>query len=77
MAAAFAHYTGRVTLHRERLNSGGYTRHGVYFGVGLPLYFLQDEDGECLPHGQYLRASDRADALSIARYHFPNGKFRP
>ena len=77
MAAAFAHYTGRVTLHRERLNSGGYTSTGVYFGVGLPLYFMQDEPGECLPHGQYLRASDRADALAIARYHFPNGKFRP
>ena len=76
MAAAFPQYTGKVTLHREPLNSGGYTRTGVYFGVGLPLYFLQDSDGIHLPHGQYIRAMDREDALAIARYHFPNGKFR-
>lgn len=76
MAAAFDHYTGPVTLYRVPLNSGGYTRSGVYFGTGLPLYFMQDWGGECLPHGQYIRATDRTDALAIARHHFPNGKFR-
>ena len=77
MAAAFSEYKGKVTLYREPLDRGGYTRTGVYFGVGLRLYFMQDEDGECLPHGQYFRATDRQDALVIARYHFPRGRFRP
>jgi hypothetical protein len=77
MPHAFPQYSGRVTLHREPLNQGGYTRSGTYFGVGLPLYFMQDDEGQHLPHGSYLRASDRTDALTIAQYVFPNGRFRP
>lgn len=60
----FFGYTGRVSVTRERLNSGGYTRQGVYFGVGSPLYFFQDEDGA---HSDYIRASDRQDAIEQVR----------
>lgn len=67
-------YTGKVSVIRERLNQGGYTRDGVYFGVGSSLYFMQDEDGF---FADYFRASDRADAVQIARERYPNARIRP
>lgn len=67
-------YTGRVSVRRERLNSGGYTRDGVYFGVGEPLYFAQDDDGH---YSVYYRATDREDAVAIARQCYPKAKIRP
>lgn len=73
----FPDYAGRVSVRRERLNSEGYTSCGVYFGTGSPLYFMQDEDGEALPHGHYFRASDRGDAVAIARASFPSARIRP
>lgn len=72
----FPDYVGKISVRRERLNSGGYTADGTYFGVGSPLYFVQDEDGHCLPHGHYFRAQDREDAVAIARRMFPKGKIR-
>ena len=66
-------YTGKVSVRRERLNSGGYTSDGVYFGIGSPLYFIQDEDGI---HDDYVRASDREDAVEIARGIYPKAKIR-
>lgn len=30
-----------TTLARERLNKGGYSQYGQYFGVGAPLYAYQ------------------------------------
>ena len=67
-------YTGRVSVRRERLNQGGYTRDGVYFGVGEPLYYIQDADGH---YGDYYRATDRGDAVEIARRCYPKAKIRP
>lgn len=64
-------YTGRVYVRRERLNSGGYTSDGCYFGVGEPLYYITDYDGV---HGDYVRASCRAEALDKARKIYPIGK---
>ena len=66
-------YTGKVSVTNERLNQGGYTRDGVYFGVGQLLYFIQDEDGF---YGNYYRASDRAEAVEIARERYPLAKIR-
>lgn len=66
-------YTGKVSVIRERLNLGGYTRDGVYFGIGQPLYFVQDEDGF---FDQYFRAADRAEAVEIARERYPNARIR-
>lgn len=74
MAQTFPDYTGRVYVTRERLNSGGYTPQGVYFGIGLPLYFVQDYDGDCLPFGEYIRAADRDHAVDIAGRMFPAAK---
>jgi hypothetical protein len=66
-------YTGKVSVTRERLNQGGYTRDGIYFGVGQSLYFVQDEDGF---FDQYFRAADRAEAVEIARERYPNARIR-
>jgi hypothetical protein len=66
-------YTGKVSVTRERLNQGGYTRDGVYFGIGQPLYFMQDEDGV---FDAYFRASNRTEAVEIARERYPNARIR-
>ena len=66
-------YTGKVSLRRERLNNGGYTKDGVYFGVGDRLYYMADDDGI---HDHYFRASCREDAIEIGKVTYPNGKFR-
>lgn len=71
--AAAKVYTGKVSVKRERLNSGGYTRDGVYFGVGEPLYYMQDEDGI---YDNYFRASCREEAIEIARDTYPKAKIR-
>lgn len=67
-------YTGKVSIRHERLNQGGYTRDGVYFGLGPRLYFMQDEDGH---FENYFRATDREDAVAIARKIYPVAKIRP
>ena len=61
-------YTGRVSIQKERVNQGGYIKGGIYFGVGEPLYFAQDEDGLW---GYYIRASDRNEAIAIMRERYP------
>ena len=64
-------YTGRVYVRRERLNNGGYTKDGCYFGVGSPLYYVSDYDGV---YSDYFRASCRDEALEKARDIYPMGK---
>jgi hypothetical protein len=49
--------TGRVHLHRVRLDSGGYDQGGAYWGIGDPLYCAWNDEGE-----NYIRASDRGQA---------------
>ena len=71
--AAAKNYTGKVSVKRERLDSGGYTKDGAYFGIGSPLYYMQDEDGI---YGDYFRASCREDAIEIARDTYPLAKIR-
>jgi len=66
-------YAGNVSIRKVRLNQGGYTDDGIYFGVGKPLYYFQDEDGF---YKDYLRASDRADAIEQVRDFYPTAKIR-
>jgi hypothetical protein len=65
---ACATYTGRVHVQRERLDKGGYTKRGCYFGVGLPLFCIWDDDYIAV---EYRRASCRDEALEIARDIYP------
>ena len=70
---ALREYTGNVSIRKVRLNQGGYTDDGIYFGVGEPLYYFQDEDGF---YEDYLRASNRADAIEQVRDFYPTAKIR-
>ena len=66
-------FTGRVYLQKERLNQGGYTSDGIYFGVGDPLYFAQDEEGLW---ADYFRASCRDEAIDILCDRYPIAKIK-
>lgn len=68
-----ASFTGKVYIQKQRLNQGGYTDDGIYFGTGEPLYFAQDEEG--LWDG-YFRASCRAEAVEIMRERYPLARIR-
>lgn len=57
---------GKVNLGRVRLDSGGYDPGGAYWGIGAPLYYAFDEDG----NSQYLRARDRAEAKAKLKDRF-------
>jgi hypothetical protein len=57
----------KLRLHRVYLDSGGYDKGGAYWGIGLPLYYAEDQAGRF----RYLRAEDRADAKS----RFPQARF--
>ncbi len=37
-------FDGLIYVRRERLNSGGYTSTGKYFGIGAPLFHYFGED---------------------------------
>jgi len=66
------------TLQRVRLNSGGYTDRGEYFGTGEPLYyFASDEQLNQFGHevSGHLRAADRADAKEQLRKRFKGARF--
>jgi hypothetical protein len=73
----FPDYTGHVTLQHRRINSGGYDRYGVYYGIGQRLYYIAalSEDGMDYIYQDEFRAIDREDAINHARGIFPNGKF--
>jgi len=73
LAKVAAEYTDRVTLTEVRLDQGGYTSCGVYFGVGAKLYYMADYDGH---REEYFRAAARPEALAYGREVYPQGKFR-
>jgi hypothetical protein len=75
----------RWTIRRERLDNGGYTSSGRYFGRGAPLFVY---DGELPGYGEnwdgspkvryihdYVRASDRASAIAKVLREYPTAKF--
>jgi len=49
---------GKLYLRRIPVNRGGYDAGGAYWGIGKPLYYVEDQDG----NSQFLRASSRDDA---------------
>jgi hypothetical protein len=71
--AVCAQFTGRVYVQKQRLNGGGYTSDGIYFGIGDPLYFAQDEEGLW---ADYFRASCRDEAIEILRDRYPIAKIK-
>jgi len=79
MAQVFSDHDRRVYLREIKLNRGGYTRQGVYYGVGQRLYYIAalNEDEDDYIYEDEFRARDRQEAIEIGRCIFPNGKFKP
>lgn len=64
---------GRFYLRRLYLNSGGYDSGGVYWGIGAPMWWACDSEGNC---NLYFRSTrDRADAKAVVRQSFPAAEF--
>lgn len=49
----------RLRAERVRLDRGGYTRSGRYFGTGAPLYLVTDDEGDI---HEYVRAASAVEA---------------
>ena len=62
----------RVYLTRERLDRGGYTSWGQYFGLGVPLYRFSTDDGEI---DGWVRAADREKAKEKIWRDYPRAIF--
>lgn len=62
---------GRIGLARIPLNRGGYDPGGAYWGLGAPLWYAYDCDG----NSQFLRATSRAAAKAIILKDWPDAKF--
>ena len=58
--------SGRIYLRRIRLDSGGYDNGGAYWGIGAPLYWASDIDGNDI----FLRAQSRDAAKRELREMF-------
>lgn len=61
-----------LSVRRVRLNFGGYTSSGRYFGIGSPLYHVTDEEGDV---DFWIRARSRGAALAIVRDIYPYARF--
>ncbi len=66
---SFPDYKRHVTLQHRRINSSGYDRYGVYYGIGQRLYYIAalSEDGMDYIYQDEFRAIDRQDAINQAR----------
>lgn len=62
---------GQITLQRVPINSGGYDRGGAYWGLGPPLWYAEDQNG----NSQFFRARDRGSAKAKIRDKFPGARF--
>jgi hypothetical protein len=57
--------TKLLSVRKVRLNQGGYTSQGRYFGVGAPLYSVNYVDSDvCV--SDYVRSETRQGALWLA-----------
>ena len=64
------------SLHRERLNSGGYNAAGRYFGQGMPLYYAAADDVDGRNDiGLWIRAYNRQDAMQRVLDSYPTASF--
>lgn len=66
-------YSGKVTLRRVRLDSGGYDETGAYWGIGEPLYWAAADSG--VEYDETFRAGDRAEAKAYVRETLPCARF--
>ena len=62
---------GPLYLRRIRINSGGYDSGGAYWGLGAPLWYVQDQDG----NSQFFRARDRYAAKLKLLADWPDARF--
>ena len=62
----------KVSLRRIRLNQGGYTDWGRYFGNVSGTTFYEYYDDKMLG---WVRATDREDAKRQLLYLYPSAKF--
>ena len=61
-----------MQLQRIRLNSGGYDAGGVYWGLGEPLYWFCNYEGDVTG---YIRASSRNAAKAQICADYPAARF--
>ena len=66
---------GLIRLNRVRLNSGGYDRDGVYWGVGQPLYEYHSDDGSIQGYLRTYVPLDREYAKDCVRKLYPEARF--
>lgn len=62
---------GPWRLVRIRINSGGYDSGGAYWGLGQPLFYVEDQDG----NSKFFRASNRDAAKAELIADWPGAKF--
>lgn len=62
----------KFILYRIRINSGGYTDTGYYYGVGNPVYCFVSADGS---DGACFRARNREHAKQVVRATHPTAEF--
>lgn len=66
-------FDGRIYLRKVRLNQGGYDANGTYFGIGAPLYWYSDEEGEI---DSMIRAANREHARDQVLANYPKARVR-
>ena len=62
----------RLYLRLVDIDDGGYDERGCYFGIGAPLYWVADADGEI---DFVLRVYTREEAKKTVRAEYPNATF--
>lgn len=67
----------KLYLHRVRLDNGGYTNEGNYYGVGQPLYeyFCDEPDPQLGEIEGELRADNREHAKDKLKRMYPGVEF--
>lgn len=68
-----ADYSGWLSLRRIYISNGGYDCNGTYFGIGWPLYWYADAEGDI---DGMLRARTRTDARRQVLVLYPKAKVR-
>lgn len=59
-------------LQRVALDSGGYDRGGAYWGLGCPLYYFEECEGDA---SGFLRAPTRQEAKAQVLESYPGARF--
>lgn len=62
---------GPLYLRRIAINKGGYDAGGAYWGLGPPLYYVEDQRG----NGHFFRAAFRSSAKLSLLQEWPDATF--